>query len=81
MSDYYKALDQREMYRKLSLLNLKEEDDPYLPSNGATFVDDMSKWPAVEFGNIFCYYIERPGIYTGEQLLQWKSLDRYNYQQ
>ena len=45
------------------------------PSDGAKFVDNMSKWPAVELGNIFCDYIERPGIYARQQLLQWKSLD------
>ena len=38
----------------------------------------MTKWPPVEYGHIF-YYIERPGVYTRRQLLQWKSLEAYNY--
>ena len=41
----------------------------------------MSLWPPVEYGHIFCYFIERPGVYTRQQLLQWKSMDAYNYYQ
>ena len=33
----------------------------------------------MEFGHIFCYFVERPGVYTKKQLLQWKSLEGYNY--
>ena len=82
MSDYYKQLDPiaRKRYaEKLCLLNLKEDDDPYLSNNSSKFTGDMSKWPPVEFGHIFCYFIERPGLYTKKELLQWKSLDGYNY--
>ena len=39
----------------------------------------MTKWPPIEYGHIFCYYIERPGLYTRRELMQWKSLDAYNY--
>ena len=42
-------------------------------------VDDMTLRPPVEFGHIFCYSIQRPGVYTQQQLVQWKSLDAYNY--
>ena len=79
-SDYYKALDPIAKARyadKLKYLNLKDTDDPYC--NDDKFVDNMRKWPAIEFGHIFCYYIDRPGLYTRKQLLQWKSLDGYNY--
>ena len=70
---------QRRYIAKLQLLDLAEEDDPYAQQNSGKFVDDMSKWPAVEYGNIFCYYIERPGVYTRRHLMQWKSLEAYNY--
>ena len=30
---------------------------------------DMSHWPPVD----------RPGVYTRQQMLQWKQLDAYNY--
>ena len=80
MSSYFKALPlvASERYlAKLHLIGLKEEDDPYINEN--RFIDDMSVWPPVEYGNIFCYFIERPGVYTQQQLLQWKSMDAYNY--
>lgn len=82
MSDYFKSLDstdRRRYSQKLQLIGLKEDEDPYLLQNTEKFVDNMSRWPPVEFGHIFCYYIERPGLYTKQELLQWKSLEGYNY--
>ena len=82
MSDYFKALDPvaRGRYlEKLRLLGMSEEDDPYAASNEDKFVEDMSRWPPVEFGHIFCYFVERPGVYTKRELMRWKSLDAYNY--
>ena len=82
MSDYFKKLDpiSKERYiERLRMLDLKESDDPYADSNNDKFKDDMTKWPPVEYGHIFCYFIERPGLYTRRQLMQWKSLDAYNY--
>ena len=38
-------------------------------------------WPYVEFGHIYCYIIQRSGVYTQEELLQQKSLEAYNYSQ
>ena len=29
--------------------------------------------------NNFYYFIERPGVYTQQELLQWKQLEAYNY--
>jgi len=39
----------------------------------------MTKWPSVEYGHTFCYYIEHPGVYTRQQLMQWKSMEAFNY--
>lgn len=36
-------------------------------------------WPTVEFGHIFCYFINHPGIYMQHEMLQWKQLDTCNY--
>ena len=47
--------------------------------NEKNFACDMTLWPPLEYGHIFCHFIERPGVYTKRQLLQWKSLDSYNY--
>lgn len=52
--------------------------DPYaLPSNQWT--NDPVKWPAIEFGQIYMYLIESPGMFTKEKLKAYKSLDAYNY--
>ena len=32
-----------------------------------------------EYGHIFCYFVQRPGLYTQQELMQWKSLEAYNY--
>ena len=82
MTDYFKGLDpitKKRYAEKLRLLDLAESDDPYAERNNDKFEDDMSRWPTVEYGHIFCYFIERPGLYTQHQLMQWKSLDAYNY--
>ena len=60
---------------KLKLLGLEEGGSPYFELNVETFVDDTTLWPHVEYGHIFCYFVDRPGVYTKEQLLQWKSLN------
>ena len=82
MSDYFKNLDPAASNRylaKLRILGLGTNDDPFAASNAANFVDDMKLWPHVEYPHIYCYFIERPGVYTREQLKQWKSLDGFNY--
>jgi len=82
MSEYFNKLDRvaKERYlQKLKLLGLDERDDPYDSQNKSKFVDDLKKWPAIEYGHIFCYYIERPGVYSRQQLMQWKSLEAFNY--
>ncbi len=82
MSEYYRSLDALAKGRyleKLQLLGLDESGDPFADHNAEKFVDDMSLWPPVEYGHIFCYFIDRPGVYTKQQLLQRKSLEAYNY--
>ncbi len=82
MSEYLKKLDgiaKARYLEKLKLLDLDENGDPYDSKNISKFVDEMKFWPAIEYGHIFCYYIERPGVYTRQQLMQWKSLEAFNY--
>ena len=43
------------------------------------YIDDMALWPNVEYSNIFLYFIERPDVYTKTQIVQYKSLQAYNY--
>ncbi|KAL5494127.1 hypothetical protein EMCRGX_G009554 [Ephydatia muelleri] len=79
---YFASLDAsgRQRYLdKLCLLGLSVDNDPYAAINSKNFVSDMSLWPPVEFGHIFCYFIDRPGVYTRQQLLQWKQLNAYYF--
>ena len=82
MSDYFTSLDpvaRKRYVERLNLLGLDQSGDPYADSNSGKFANDMTKWPPVEFGHVFFYFIERPGLYTRRQLKQWKSLDAYKY--
>ena len=62
--------------RKLNLLELDNTDDPYCDTTASKFRDDMMLWPSVEFGNIFGYFVSRPGLYKQEQLLACKNYSR-----
>ena len=46
---------------KLTLLDMNADEDPYQITNS---VGDMMLWPPVTYGDIFCYFIDRPGVYT-----------------
>lgn len=79
MSEYFSSLDpvaKARYKKKLEVLGLGQKDDPYATCN---FVQELTRWPPIEYGHIFCYFVERPGVYTQQELMQWKSLDAYNY--
>ena len=42
-------------------------------------MESMTLWPTVEYSHIFCYFVERPGVFTKKELINWKSLEAYNY--
>ena len=55
MSDYFRILDIVDLNRyikKLKILNLTEQDHPYLGQNCEQFLDDIKKSRPIEFGNI-----------------------------
>ena len=66
-------------FDKLKALGLAATDDPYVSGD---FQKAMQLWPPVEFGHMFCYFIERPGVYTRRTpskacfrlSLQWSSI-------
>ena len=81
-SDYFKSLDpiHRKRYlEKLLLMGLDDHGDPYASHNTNNFVEDMTLWPPVECGHIFGYFVECPSVFTKQELLQWKSMEAYNY--
>ena len=40
---------------------------------------DMTKWPPIEYGDLYNHFINTPGIYTKEALKAFKSLEGYDY--
>ena len=40
---------------------------------------DMTKWPPIEYGDLYNYFINTPGIYTKDALKAYKSLEGYDY--
>ena len=74
LREYVDSLDgvaKSRYFDKLKVLGLAATDNPYASSD---FQNAMRLWPPVEFGHIFCYFIERPGVYTRQELLQWKII-------
>ena len=68
----YGVLGSTELQHLLSSL------DPYkIPAE--TWVDDVTKWPRIEFGHVYVYLVDNPGGYTREALKAFKSLEAYNY--
>ena len=75
MSSYFTSLDfqAKERYReKLEAVGLSLKDDPY--NDDGRFRSDTIRWPKIEYGHVFAYFITRPGTYTQEELLSVGSL-------
>jgi hypothetical protein len=81
MSDYYKNLPlacQEQYKEKLCRLGVQKLClDPFV--NDDCWVDCVSKWPDVEFGEIYCYLIDNHGQFTRETLKAYRSLEAYNF--
>ena len=43
------------------------------------WIDDVTLWPPVDFGDIYTYLVDTPGEFTRERLKAYKSLDAFNY--
>lgn len=81
MSLYYKSLPeapQREYKEKLLRLGIKDLCfDPFI--DGETWEDNVTKWPDVQFGEIYCYHVDTPGQFTRETSNAYRSLEAYNF--
>lgn len=51
--------------------------DPFI--DGETWEDNVTKWPDVQFGEIYCYLVDTPGQFTRETLKAYRSLEAYNF--
>ena len=68
-----------ELYKqRLILKNGTTLTDPALIPE-ASWSSQMTKWPALEWPDIYTYIIDRPSEYTKESLKAYKSLDAYSY--
>ena len=80
MSEYFKNLSKttkrryEEKIKDIGVENV-EKGDPFLISS--EWVDDVLKWPEVEFGQIYVYVIDLPGPYTRETMKAYSSLEAY----
>ena len=43
------------------------------------WIDDITKWPSIKFGDVYNYLINSTGRYTKDSLKAYKSLEAYNY--
>ena len=68
-----------------------ELNDPYLnvksvqkganqsSAEGSIWIDDITKWPIVEFGSVYVYLSDTPGPFTRDNMRAYKSLEAYNF--
>ena len=62
----------------LQLKILKLLRDPY-EIEDIEWIDDLTVWSPVEFGEIYSYLVETPGQFTKEGMKAYKRLDAFKY--
>ena len=75
LSSYARALtgkDRENYYNKLTLTTGQRLTDPCTITQ---WEEDMSKWPNIQWPNIYTYWVEKPSVYTREKLGAYKSFD------
>ena len=80
MSSYFNSLSYIAQKPYLTKLNINGYtlEDPYA-IEGSLWSEDMSKWPDLQFSDIYMYLVDTEGYYTKEKLKAYKSLEAYNY--
>ena len=78
--NYFNQLSYIAQKRYLTKLNIDGciIEDPYSIEE-SLWSEDMTKWPDLQFGDIYTYLINTKGCYTKESLKAYKSLEAYNY--
>ena len=79
-SSYFSSLNYTAKKRYLEKLKKGSfsVEDPFSIDDGQ-WLEDLSQWPELEFGDIYSYLIDTKATYTKEKLRAYKSLDAYNY--
>ena len=72
---------EKNQYRKkLSVLYGKSgQNEVDVTDPASKWIDDISLWPPVAYGDIYEYLVNTPGPFTREVLKAYKSLNAYNY--
>ena len=80
MSSYFNLLDYIAQKCYLTKLNIDgcTLQDLYAIEE-SLWLQDMSKWPDLQFGDIYTSLVDTEGCYTKEKLKAFKSLEAYNY--
>ena len=80
MSRYFNSLSYIAQKHYLTKLNINGYtlEDPYV-IEASLWSEDTSKWPDLQFGDIYTYLVNTEGCYTKEKLKAYKSLEAYNY--
>ena len=63
-------------YKQKLQISGYEVPDPFSLTD---WEDNIHKWPPVEYGDIYNYLINSPGVYTQDTLKAYKSLDAYSF--
>ena len=80
-SKYFASLDyeaRRHYVEKLKQGSAVSMPDPYSIPDGS-WIEDVTKWPSIEFSDVYTYLIETRGPFTKDKLKAYKSLEAYNY--
>ena len=77
-SSYFASLTYTAQKRYVEKLKEFFLEDPFAIADDR-WSEDLSKWPDVEFDDVYTYLIDTKGVYTEESLKAYKSLEAYNY--
>lgn len=75
--DHLCAEDRERYSAKLTVANESFPDPFQIADN--LWMDCPHQWPPVQYGDIYNYLINTPGLYTAEAMKAYKSLDGYNF--
>lgn len=83
-SDYYDYLSPEDIERYLNKISLVHKDrvdavreDPFQLGDGWDV--EVKGWPAIEMCHIMAYFISKPGLYTLNQLQNYRSLEAFDF--
>lgn len=68
--------DRESYFKKLTLSNGIRLPDP---CTIVEWIEDVSRWPNIQWPDIYTYLVEKPSVYTREKLRAYKSLYAYEY--